>query len=279
MKKLLSSTLLLLLVTTYLSSAEAQVTISPTNLFMNDINPFSSYIVINGSNETQEIAIDFLFSYSGTDEQGNRRIVQDNPELEEQHSIANYVRAFPRNFTLAPGQRQVVRLRLNVPSELDDGTYWARIKTASSPETPPLELQADAAVAARVAITIEQVTGLFFKNGDVSTGISITEINPVLSEDGDILTVLTGLTRDGNSPFLGSITVSLIDNRGNEVSRGFISTSIYFDGIHRQELDVSNVPPGNYTIRVQFDSKRSDIIDGDLVQMDSVSETVSYTKR
>lgn len=279
MKKLLSSTLLLLTVTTYLSTVIAQVTISPTNLFMNDTNPFSSYMVINGSNETQEIAIDFLFSYSGTDEMGNRRIIQDNGEAEQNYSIAPYVRAFPRNFTLAPGQRQVVRLRLNAPADLEDGTYWARIKTASSPETPPLELQADAAVAARVAITVEQVTGLFFKKGNVNTGITINEITPVLSDDGKTLTVLTALTRDGNSPFLGSITVSMIDSRGNEVARGFISTSIYFDGVHKQDIDLTDVPAGNYTIRVQFDSQRSDVIEQDLIQMDSVSETVSYTKR
>jgi len=279
MKKILSSSLLLLLVISCFTSAKAQVTISPTNMFIDDSNPFGTYMVINGSNETQEIGIDFLFSYSNTDEFGNRRIVQDDEEAENRYSIASYIRAFPRNFTLAPGQRQVVRLRLSTPNDLDDGTYWARIKTSSSPESPPVELQTNSAVAARVAITVEQVTGLFFKKGNVSTGITIGDINVKESDDGNSLLVLTNLTRDGNSPFLGSITVSMIDSRGNEVKRGFISTSIYFDGVHKQELDLTNVPSGNYTIKVQFESSRSDITAEDIIQMNTVNKTVSYSNR
>ena len=119
-------------------------------------------MVINNSNETQEISIDFTFSYSSSDSAGIRSIVTDDPEIEDQYSIAEYIKAFPRNFTLAKDQRQIVRLRLSPPSDLPDGTYWARIKTGSSPEAPPVELQASNTVSAKVGIRVEQITGIFY---------------------------------------------------------------------------------------------------------------------
>lgn len=257
----------------------AQVTIAPTNMFIDGNARFGTYMVINNSNETQEISIDFLFAYSQTDEQGNRSIIQDDSAVAEQYSIAEFIRAFPRNFTLASGQRQVVRLRLNPPNDLEDGTYWARIKTGSTPESPPLELQSNNAVAARVGIRVEQVTGLFFKKGNTTTGIEVTEISTEYDQLTDKLNVYIDINRTGNSPFLGSITTSLINENGEIVRESFISTSIYFDGVQKSEFDIADIPNGQYTIRVQFESSRADIPSSDIIQMPTVIETTTFTKR
>lgn len=259
--------------------ANAQVTIAPTNLFIGENARFGTYMVINNSNDTQEISIDFAFAYSQSDGNGFRTIVQGDEETTASYSIAEHIRAFPRNFTLAPGQRQVVRLRLTPPNDLADGTYWARIKTASTPETPPIELQSNNAVAARVGIRVEQVTGIFFKKGTVSTGIDVNEIRTEYDPESGTLAVLVDHSRTGNSPFLGSITTSLIDSDGQEVRRGFLSTSLYFDGIFRQEFEIPDLPNGEYLIRTTFETSRSDIPESDLVQMATVTETATFVKR
>ncbi len=278
MKSTITLSVILLIISS-ITIANAQVTIAPTNLFIEENARFGTYMVINNSNDTQEISIDFTFAYSQSDEQGYRTIVQNEDEIKEAHSIADYVRAFPRNFTLAPGQRQVIRLRLTPPNDLEDGTYWARIKTASTPETPPIELQSNDAVAARVGIRVEQVTGLFYKKGSVSTGIEIEEIRTEYDSESENLIVLIDHQRTGNSPFLGSIITSIIDSNGQEVRRGFLSTSLYFDGIFRQEFEIGDLPNGEYLIRATFESNRSDIPESDLVQMQSVTETTTFTKR
>jgi P pilus assembly chaperone PapD len=271
-KSLYAITLLILSLSSI--TAFAQVTIAPTNLFIDDNSKFGTYMVINGSNETQEISIDFFFSYANLDENGNRSLIKDDIEKAEQHSIVEYVQAFPKNFKLAPDQRQIVRLRVSAPNDLSDGTYWSRIRTSSTPESPPIELQTDQAVTAQVGIIVEQVTGLFYKIGNVNTGI---EINTIRSErDGSKLTVLTDFLKTGNSPFLGSIYTSLLDQSGREVKTGFISTSIYFDGTHKQELDISDLANGTYTIKVTFETNRSDISERDIVGMEPVNQTTSF---
>lgn len=280
MKKIISSiTLATLLLLLFQGVTLAQVTISPTNLFIDDNAQFGSYMVINGSNEAQEISIDFFFAYSQSDETGTRGIVQNDTTREEQFSIAENVRAFPRNFTLAPGQRQTVRLRISGTNDLQDGTYWSRIKTTSSPETPPLEIQSNDAVTARVGIRVEQVTGLFFKKGAVTTGIDIVGIETNTENDGNTLNVLVDLLRTGNSPFLGTITTEILNAQGKQVLSDFVSTSIYFDGIFKQQLNIQDLQPGNYQVKVTFESNRNDIDQSRLVQMPASTQTVPLSIR
>lgn len=262
------------------ANATAQVTIAPTNLFIDSQSRFGTYMVINGSNQAQEISIEFLFGYSDTDDQGNRSIVYNDSLKMVQHSIADQVRAFPRNFTLQPGQRQIVRLRVNAPADLEDGTYWARIKTTSSPEAPPVELQSTETVTARVGFKIEQITGLYLKKGDVTTGIVIGEMRTNQREDG-ILEILAGVNRIGNSPFLGTITGNIYDSNNNKINipNAFVSTTIFFDGVHKQEVNVSSLAPGTYRAELIFETQRNDISSGDIVQSETSSKSVTFRKQ
>lgn len=275
MKKLLLTSLFALLMFT---STFSQVTIAPTNLFVEENSRFGTYMVINNSNEDQEIAVDFVFSYSALNENGQRRIVEDDSARARAHSIAQHVRAFPQNFVLTPGQRQIVRLRIAAPNDLEDGTYWARIKTSATPEAPPVELEQSETVTASLGLIVEQVTGLYYKVGSVTTGIDIQSITPNLAEDG-VLEVFTDYERTGNSPFLGSIVTSLIDSSGEVVQQERSSTTLYFGGTHRQALNITDLEPGNYTIKVEFMTQRNDVSPEDLVQMQPRSQSTSYTIR
>lgn len=254
----------------------AQVSIAPTNLFIESNSGFGTYMVINNSDQNQEISISFNFAYSQSDEEGNRSQVRDDSVKAEQYSIADQIRAFPQNFILNPGQRQVVRLRVTGTQDLSDGVYWSRIHTVSTAQSPPVEIGSDEEVRAQLGINFEQITGVFYKKGDVSTGIGINEIrSDILNNES--LQVLIDYERLGNAPFLGSIYVSLIDANGNVVKENFTSTSLYFDGTHKQLLDISDVNPGNYSIKTQFETKRSDVSNSDLVQMQTETKTIPIT--
>ncbi len=257
----------------------AQVTIAPTNLFIDSNSRFGTYMVVNGSNQVQEISIDFFFAYSSTDEFGNRTIISEDSVKAVQYSVAESIRAFPQNFSLSPNQRQVVRIRVNMPNDVPDGTYWSRIRTASTLQSPPIELQNSDAVSASVGVKVEQVTGLFYKKGTVSTGIEIVDINTNFEEPDNILVVQTQHLRTGNSPFLGSISTSILNSSGEEVRRGFVSTTIYFDGIHKQEFEVENLPSGTYTAKVTFETSRSDVSNNDIIKAPTVTKSTTFTIR
>lgn len=272
MKQLIGSLIVLLLP----YSIFAQVTIAPTNLFIDDGERFATYMVINGSEQNQEISIEFIFGYSQSDENGFRSNVYSDTTLAKKYSIAPFIRAFPQSFIISPGKRQIVRLRISEPKNLDDGTYWARIKTSVIPESPPVEINNEENVVARIGINIEQITGLFYKKGSTTTGIEINNIKSEFEESK--LIILTNLDRTGNSPFLGSISTLLKDKNGNEIASNSVSTSIYFDGVHRQELILpDDIEPGEYDVEIRFETSRSDISSDDLVQMEPVTATTTVT--
>lgn len=91
--------------------------------------------------------------------------------------------------------------------------------------------------------------------------------------------VLVDYSRSGNSPFLGSVTLTLIDKNGIEVRRSYISTSFYFDGVYKQIFDVSDLDPGDYLVNVLIESRRPDLAESDLVQMQDVTLTESISIR
>lgn len=267
---------LILAISTFcFGKVSAQITIAPTNLFIDSGNKFGSYLVINNSNEPYEISVDFLFGYGTSDDQGNRFVTYDDSVKAKEYSAVDWIRAFPQNLTLAPNKRQVIRLRVNAPSDLEDGTYWARIVTSATPQSQPLEVQNQGAVTANIGMKVNQITGIFYKNGAVNTDIGIDKIETKVANDS--LWVIHNVTRGGNSPFLGSISVRVYDQANKLVLENTDFTSIYFDTKLKHEFDISSLNPGRYNIEIAIASERQDISKDDLIQMEPVSATTTVT--
>ncbi|HLR77407.1 MAG TPA: hypothetical protein VK106_07070, partial [Balneolaceae bacterium] len=90
MKKLFSC---LILFFASFSLSIGQITLTPTNIFVNSKTRFGSYMVINNSNKTQEISIDFVFGYSKIDDEGNKSFMyDDSSEVAEKFSAAQWIR-------------------------------------------------------------------------------------------------------------------------------------------------------------------------------------------
>jgi hypothetical protein len=255
----------------------AQVTIAPTNLFLEENSRFGTFMVINGTNTPQEVTVEFSFGYFATDEDGNKNFVTDDEAMEQEYSIANNVRAFPQNFVLATGARQIVRLRINAPRDLEEKTYWARIETTTTAESPPVELGASESVSAEIGIKFKQITGLFYKVGNTTTGIEIDNITSDINREEGKLFVKTNFQKLGNSPFLGTVNSRIMDSSGKEVLNSSLSTSFYVNSIHAQEFDISDLPNGTYTVNVEFVTERNDISESDLVQMSPVTSTTTFS--
>ncbi len=257
------------------NTAVAQVTIAPTALFIDDQTRFGTFLVLNGSEQTQEVSLTFEFGYPDTDEQGNSFMNYEDEQAKEQFSIAEWIRGFPRNFSLQPGERQTVRLTVRPPADIPDGTYWTRIKTASNPAVPDIDDEVTEGVQAQITFRFEQVTAGFYKHGDVTTGISFRDLNTRMEEDE--MVVLADVERTGNSPFLGSLFLTVTDGNGNMVYERRTSTTVYIDAVRRMAFDPAELGSGNYTAEVRFESRRPDVSSGDLVQSQPVSQTVDFT--
>jgi len=248
----------------------AQVTISPTQVFLDPNTKVGNFYISNPSGSAIEVRLSFEFAYPKTDDQGNISFVNDNPDFESQSSIVPYLRAFPTTFVLQPDQRQTIRLVGRIPNTVGDGLFWSRMRVSSSQLTPPIGEVTDGGVTAQVAFQFDQVTGVFVQNGNAATGLRIhgSEANKA---DGR-LTILTDVERTGNSPFLGSVRTRILDSANNVVDERRSSTSVYFRNKQRVEFDAVNLRPGTYTIETTFESQRNDISSQNLLQIPNVTE-------
>jgi len=265
--------LFILTLTIAVKSLVSQVSIAPVFVFMDDRNRFSSFVVLNGSNQNQEISVDFLFGYSSTDSLGNGFMVYDDPEAYAKFSVTDWVRAFPRTFVLEPGQRQTVRINARPPQEIADGMYWTRIRTTSNPQIPSVDELAVEGVRTQITFRFEQVTALFYKKGNLSTGLNLSNIRAV--KDENQVSTMVDIVRTGNAPFFGSARIAIRSSDNRVVAENSFPVSIYFDGTRRFSIPVTGLQSGTYTIETRFESQRNDMPSQDIVQVTPITRTAT----
>ncbi|HYE97055.1 MAG TPA: hypothetical protein VD962_12675 [Rubricoccaceae bacterium] len=268
---------LLVLLVMSTGSGAAQVALAPTALFIDPQSHFGTFLVANRGDQIQEVSVDFAFGYPSADSTGRAFMEYGDSEAAARYSIAGWLRGFPRAFTLAPGQRQVVRLQMRPPPGLADGMYWARIKVTSTPQTPLAAPQTADAVSTHLAYRFEQVIAAFYKKGDPGTGLDVRDVQ--IAAEGDDAVARVHVARTGDAPFLGTVVLALYDAQGHRVREAAVMTSVYFDTVEQVRLPIEGLPAGPYTAEVRFESRRRDIPGSDLVQMAPVAQRLPFTLR
>lgn len=256
-------------------STHAQISIAPTSVFI-DQNGIGAVFITNPGDTPQEVAVSFVFGYPGNDSLGNLLMVYGDSTRENQHGLGDRLRAFPRTFILGPRQQQTVRLQVKPDRSLAAGTYFTRIKITSNPQTTDVEQVAAEGVSTQVNFKFDQVIATFHKVGEVQTGLEFGEVTTEIKENA--LRVLTDFTVTGNSPFLGSVTATLKNTKGELLATQQQTTALYFSGKRAIELGLEKqLSAGTYVIELLFETKRSDIPSADLVQSPPISKKITLT--
>lgn len=244
------------LVSVPLLAVQAQVSISPPIVMLGESERVSDFLVRNQSGVTQEVTIDFRFGYMRSDSAGNLSMRYDDSAAAIRHSMATWLRAFPRRFLLQPESQQVVRLMARPPRTVQDGVYWTRLITASTPQSPPVD-SASGGVRAQIIIRLEQVTTVLYRRGSVTTGIEAGSLK--VETDSSNLNLLLPLRRTGSAPFFGSVSLRLRDERGASVHDVRNPVAVYFDLLHRISVPRATLPSGNYSAEVRIENEGGDV--------------------
>ena len=141
------------------------------------------------------------------------RAVEITPGPEHPSAIG-LIRFMPRSVTLAPGEHQVVRLRLSFPPGLEEGEYRAHIFFEEVPprvaaplgEAPPEEVIIRLTALQKIGIPIMVEKGELFKEGKLS------ELNLVETEGRPHLSFRVSST--GSRSLRGDIEVEKLSQDG-----------------------------------------------------------------
>ena len=251
----------------------AQVTVAPSMLFIDSKSGIGNLYISNNSAAPQEVNISFVFGYPDADSAGNPKMNYSDSISAGIYSLNPIVRAFPRSFILNAKQAQTVRLQVRTKTTVKDASFFSRVKVTSAQKTPDIEKKTTDAVTTQINFKFDQIFPVFYKKGNVSTGLIIHDISAT-SKDNK-LTVITDVERTGNTPYIGSIRAELYSAANQKVALSEATASIYFRMKNKVELDLSKAAKGKHRLVLTFETKRSDIAVEDLLQAPTVTKEVT----
>ena len=248
----------------------AQVTVAPSMLFIDPKSGIGNLYITNNSESPQEVSVSFVFGYPDADSAGNPKMNYNDTVNAGIYSLNPIVRAFPRTFLLNAKEAQTVRLQVRTNSSVKDASFFSRVKVTSALKTPDIEKKTTDAVTTQINFKFDQIFPVFYKKGNVSTGLVIHDVSTSVTDNK--LAVITDVERTGNTPYIGSLKAELFSPANERVALSEITMSIYFRLKNKIELDLSKAAKGKHKLVLTFETKRSDIAVEDLLQAPPVTK-------
>jgi hypothetical protein len=184
-------------------------------------------------------------------------------------SALAWIQAFPRRLTVAPKERQTVRLLARPPVGLADGEYWLRLVIAAQAGTVPITGVSDTtAIQVGLKLEVRTIIGVNYRKGPVATGVSLSNVRAQVV--GDSVITRARLERRGNAAFIGMIRETLVDSTGAvrelRIGDSLITSyqspiGVYFTMEPRlaTAMPAPGLPRGRYWLRYQVVAEREDL--------------------
>lgn len=255
-----------------LPAVAVAVSVSPVALYIDHRTRSGTLTLYNPGTETEEIEIGFAFGYARSDSTGHVNVAfDDDPAPAGEPSVVPYLRAFPRQLRLEPGERQVVRVLVTPPSDLPDGEYWGRVMVTSRGGQPPVE-QSSGDIQMQISLTTVIAVALNYRHGDVSTGLVVESAEAV--ETAESVDLLARVDRTGNAAYLGRVVAELVDGNGQVLAEHAEDMVAYAPTYWRFSIPkpAGGVPDGA-VVRYRFETERAGSPRGSILPAETVTGT------
>lgn len=205
------------------SYSQGDLMVMPKRIVFDGSQRSQEINLINTGNEPAVYAISFV-NYMMTEDGSFEQV--EEPE-EGQRFATDFLRYFPRQVRLAPGEAQTVRLQLLRTGNLENGEYRSHVYFRAVEEQTALGSQ-DAQESEGISINIKTVFGIsipvIIRNGNSTTELSLSDI----SLDKETKTLSIVLNRSGNMSVYGNISVVHTAPGGKETEVGLVKgVSVY----------------------------------------------------
>jgi hypothetical protein len=244
-----------------MGAVHGQIGLSPTIVFIAEQDPITRITLRNNSDKPQEVSLNAVFGYPMSDSLGQLQMIYDDERQEMERSLIPHLRVYPRQFVMEPGAMQNVRLEVSEMGQRPHGLYWTRLHITSGDISTDPEQQVRESIGTKISYRIRQDIGVHYLHGQVSTLVEVDQISTrrVRDADRDDLVMELRLRSGGNSPFIGSMQVRVLDPSGAEVRVGDWMFSVYGQRYWVQPLALGGLPQGRYRMEFTFQTQRGDV--------------------
>ena len=186
-------------------------------------------------------------------------------ETEEERAIRSMVRFSPRRATIEPGKRQVVKLMVNKPSNLQPGEYQTRLRLSPQPSEHKNADPGPGALVKRqskieLEIIVDSTFPIVIQHGDIAAQVAPVAVSVKQApESPSGMAAEVKLSRSGTASSFGSVRLHYIPTNNPKGIReiGFVQgMSIYLPETERAiSIPLANISRPELaagTVRVSY---------------------------
>lgn len=252
------------------------VLVAPHALFISHPARAGEVYLVNRSASSEEVTVELRYGYPATDSAGEVMIAWPEAGPDDRRA-SGWLRAFPRQVRVEPGQRQLVRILASPPADLPDGEYWSRMIVTSRAVQPQVAVTGDSAVQAGLTLELRTITSVSYRKGQVRTGVRLDDLR--VTAEGDTLVAWVALAREGNAAYLGQVHFQMRDTTERTIAEWRTPIAVYHSMNRRFAMAVDTLPPGTYRVQFDLTTDREDIPLDVVLPADSIRRSVGVEVR
>lgn len=230
----------------FLSMAGLICTFSTPVLAQGDLMIFPRRVVFEGKQKSQDLHLtntgqdsaNFVVSIveiKMNDDGSFETITEAEPG---QNFAEPYLRFFPRNVVLAPGETQVVKIQLTKTSQLLEGEYRSHIYFRAVPDVKPLGEAETIDDSTSIGVVLTPIFGItipaIIRVGTSTTKVSFSDLSVSMLNDTTPVLNLT-FNRSGNMSVYGDVAITYVSPQGKETEIGTVKgIAVYTPGTVRK---------------------------------------------
>ncbi len=247
MKKLLLGFILAMAIT---PTAKADLLLTPYNLVIEGRDRSAQMTLVNTGNYTEV----YRLSWSQLKQAGEEGGYMEDPD-EDQLRLQDFAVFTPRQITLEPNEKQVVRVRVRRPAELADGEYKSHLKFSAIPQNrkglqPPEDKNA---VKFGASLVYTHSVPVVYRVGEYDCQIGFGQPQISMNQARGKLEINVPLSRSGIHGVIGRVIVMYKEDGGEERQLTSASGVNMFPEINSRNLKIhtneTGLKPGVMTLK------------------------------
>ena len=226
------------------SLGQGNLLITPMRVVFEGNNQKSELNLINTGVDTATYSISFRQYYMN--ELGKLELIE---KLDSNQMLAEpYLRLFPRQVTLAPGEPQVIMLQYRPKTNMKSGEYRSHLYFRPEKDYKALGKDKPTLESNQLSVTAIPIFGItipvIIRSGSVKVNTSINNLKLIVQQDTiPILQFL--INRIGNSSTYGDLIVEYAPTLGKPIQVGRLNRVAVYTNIDQRKVSITlNRIPG-----------------------------------